>query len=127
MEKIKDYSFENMEEIETDESSQSHDHSHREKSPFTIDELQMSTSDQPTGLGNGPEISHALLAIALQEKNISADQKTTSEFENLSEGNIKLSETIEFLETEARIHQETLEMESKERMQKAAIVIQAWL
>ena len=101
LEKIKDYPFENMKKIETDESSQSHDHCHREKSPFTIDELQMSTS-----------------AIALQDKNISADQKTTSEFENLSEGNIKLSETIEFLETEARIHRETLEMESKERMEK---------
>ena len=52
LEKIKDYPFENMKKIETDESSQSHDHCHREKSPFTIDELQMSTSDQPTGLGN---------------------------------------------------------------------------
>ena len=116
-----------MEEIETNESSQSHDHSHPEKSPSTIDELQMSNSDQPTGLGNGPEMSNGLPAITLEEKNTLVNQKTSSQFENMSEENIKLSETIEFLEAEARIHQETLEMESKERMQKAAIVIQAGL
>ena len=127
MEKIKDYSFENMEEIEKDESSQSHDNSHPGKSPSTLDELQLSNSDQLTGLGDGSEINNGLSAITLEEKNTSANQKTSSQFENISEENIKLSETIEFLEAEARIHQETLELESKERMEKAAIVIQAWL
>jgi len=127
LEKIKDYSFENMEEIETNESSQSHDNSHPGKSPSTLDELQLSNSDQLTGLGDGSEINNGLSAITLEEKNTSANQKTSSQFENISEENIKLSETIEFLEAEARIHQETLELESKERMEKAAIVIQAWL
>ena len=127
LEKIKDYSFENMEEIETNESSQSQDHSHPGKSPSTIDELQMSNSDQPSDLGNGPEMSNGLSAITLEERITAANQKTSSQFENMSEENIKLSETIEFLEAEARIHQETLELESKERMEKAAIVIQAWL
>ena len=127
MEKIKDYSFKNMEEnIETDESK-SHEHSYPEKSPSTIDELQMSNSDQLTDLGNGPEISTAVPTITLKDANASANQKTNSKSVNLSEENIKLSETIEFLEAEARIHQETLELESKERMEKAAIVIQAGL
>ena len=127
MEKIKDYSFKNMEEnIETDESK-SHEHSNPEKSSSTIDELQMSNSDRLTDLGNGQEISTAVPTITLEDANASANQKTNSKSVNLSEENIKLSETIEFLEAEARIHQETLELESKERMEKAAIVIQAGL
>ena len=127
MEKIKDYSFKNMEEnIETDESK-SHEHSNPEKSQSTVDELQMSNSDQLTDLGNGQEITTAVPTITLKDANASANQKTNSKSVNLSEENIKLSETIEFLEAEARIHQETLELESKERMEKAAIVIQAGL
>ena len=124
LEKIKDYSFENMDEIETDESSKSRDHSHTEESSSTIDELQMSNSDQLTALRNGTEIDNALSAYTIKDEIAQANHKTSSKFENLSKENIKLSETIEFLEAEARIHQETLEMESKERMQKAAIVIQ---
>ena len=114
------------ENIETDESK-SNDHSHPEKSPSTIDELQMSNSDQLTDLGNGQEVTTAVPKITLKDSNASANQKTNSKSVNLSEENIKLSETIEFLEAEARIHQETLELESKERMEKAAIVIQAGL
>ena len=127
MEKIKDYSFKNMEEnIETDESK-SNEHSNPEKSSSTIDEFQMSNSDQLTDLGNGQEITTAVPKITLKDANSSANQKRNSKSVNLSEENIKLSETIEFLEAEARIHQETLELESKERMEKAAIVIQAGL
>ena len=124
MEKIKDYSFKNMEEnIETDESK-SHEHSNPEKSPSNIDEFQMSNSDQLTDLGNGPEISTVAPTITLKDGTAPTNQKTSSEIETITSENIKLSETIEFLETEARIHQETLELESKERMKKAAIVIQ---
>ena len=112
------------ENIETDESK-SHEHSNPEKSSSTIDELQMSNSDRLTDLGNGQEISTAVPTITLEDANASANQKTNSKSVNLPEENIKLSETIEFLEAEARIHQETLELESKERMEKAAIVIQA--
>ena len=84
----------------------------------------MSNSDQLTGLRDGTEIDKALSAYTIKDEIAQANHKTSSKFENLSKENIKLSETIEFLEAEARIHQETLEMESKERMQKAAIVIQ---
>ena len=112
------------ENIETDESK-SHEHSNVEKSPSTIDELQTFNSNQLTG--NGQEITTAVPKITLKDANASANQKTNSKSVNLSEENIKLSETIEFLEAEARIHQETLELESKERMEKAAIVIQAGL
>ena len=114
------------ENIETDESK-SHEHSNPEKSPSTIDELQTFNSNQLTDLGNGPGINNAVPTITLEDANAAANPKTNSKSVNLSEENIKLSETIEFLETEARIHQETLELESKERMEKAAIVIQAEL
>ena len=78
-----------------------------ENSNSQKDDLEMDSADQNT------------------TQNVSANQKTSPEFENTSEPNFQLSDTIEFLEAEARIHQEAIEMESKERMIKAVIVIQA--
>ena len=78
-----------------------------ENSNSQKDDLNMDSADQST------------------TQNVSANQKTSTEFENTSEPNFQLSDTIEFLEAEARIHQEAIQMESKERMIKAVIVIQA--
>ena len=93
----------NLHESLVDDSG-AHENSNSQK-----DDLNMDSADQST------------------TQNVSANQKSSTEFEKTSEPNFQLSDTIEFLESEARIQQEAIEIESKERMIKAAIVIQAEL
>ena len=107
LEKIKDYSFENMVDATENVSDKS----------MTVNEQVENDSDvMEMGSANQNETLDEL-----------TNQKSSAIFEHSTEPNIQLSETIEFIETEARIQQETIEIETKERRKNAAIVIQVGL
>ena len=107
LEKIKDYSFENMVDATENVSDKS----------MTVNEQVENDSDViEMGSANQNETLDEL-----------TNQKSSAIFEHSTEPNIQLSETIEFIETEARIQQETIEIETKERRKNAAIVIQVGL
>ena len=107
LEKIKDYSFENM--VDAPENVSDNSMTENEQVENDSDVIEMSSANQ-----NEPQ-------------DVSTNQRSSATFENQTEPNIQLSETIEFIETEARIQQETIEIETKERRKNAAIVIQVGL
>ena len=107
LEKIKDYSFENM--VDATEN---------------VSDKSMTVNEQVENDSGVIEMSSANQNETLDEP---TNQKSSATFEHSTEPNIQLSETIEFIETEARIQQETIEIETKERRKNAAIVIQVGL
>ena len=107
LEKIKDYSFENMVDA-----------------PENVSDNSMTVNEQVENDSDVIEMSSANQNETLNEL---TNQRWSATFENPTDPNIQLSETIEFIETEARIQQETIEIESKERRKNAAIVIQVVL
>ena len=88
-------------------------------------------SDKSMTVNEEVENDFDVIEMSLANQNETLDeptnQKSSATFENPTEPNIQLSETIEFIETEARIQQETIEIETKERRKNAAIVIQVGL